>query len=197
MRVIILLFLFFVSVYGAPGSDCTSDPSQCTEADFTYDNNKVQCAYNSYDLKHSPWREAISNGTSAIFRETCGMGYSCTVVAREAALVFVSRQVDVGNDKDTVSTVTTAVVVDSIPAGAIREAAVIYFDREYCEFQAWAWIVIGVIGLAVLVACGAFGYIIYKKFKEAKEFEDISKAGLIEAPNIEELLMRGRKQRIF
>ena len=195
MRVIILLFLFFASVYAAPGSDCTSDPTQCTEADFDYDKNDVQCAYTNYDLKHPPWRDAISNGTSAIFRETCSLGYGCQVVAREKSLVYVGRQVTVGNDKDTVSSATTVVVVESIPAGAVHDAAVIYFNREYCEFQLWAWFVIGVVGLGVLVLCGIVGHFFYKKFKEASEFEDVAKAGLIQNPVPSGF--RTRKRRIF
>ena len=194
MRVIILLILFFASVYAAPGSDCTSDPSQCTVDDFEYEKNDAQCAYTNYDLKHPPWRDAISNGTSAIFRETCGLGYGCQIVAREKSLVYVGRQVSVGNNKDSVSAVTTVVVVASIPAGAVHDAAVIYFNREYCEFQLWAWFIIGVLGLGVLVGCGAVGYFFYKKFKEADELEDIAKAGLIQQPVIG---FRTRKRRIF
>ena len=194
MRVIVLLFLFFVTVYAAPGSDCTSDPSKCTEEDFTYDKNDVQCAYTNYDLKHPPWRDAISNGTSAIFREECGLGYLCTVVEREKSLVYVGKQVNVGNNKDTVTAATTVVVVASIPAGAIREAAVAYFNREYCEFQVWSWIVIGVLALGVLIGCGAFGYTIYKKFKEAKVYEDLGSAGFISTSPKE---VKSRKRRIF
>ena len=195
MRVIILLFLFFASVYAAPGSDCTSDPSKCTVEDFVYDKNDVQCAYTNYDLKHPPWRDAISNGTSAIFREECALGWMCTIFPREKSLVYVGRQVDVGNNKDTVSTATTVVVVPSIPAGAVHDAAVEYFNREYCEFQVWSWIVIGVVALGVIIGCGAFGYTIYKKFKEAKELEDFEKAGLIEDPT--EKQYRSRRRRIF
>ena len=193
MRVIILLFLFFASVYAAPGSDCTSDPSQCTEEDFTYDKNDVQCAYTNYDLKHPPWRDAIPNGTSAIFREECGLGYACTIVPREKSLVYVGKQVNVGNNKDTVSTATPVVVVASIPAGAIREAAVAYFNREYCEFQMWAWIVIGVLALGVLICVGAVGYTVYKKIKEADNYEELAKAGFIDTnPKF-----KSRKRRIF
>jgi hypothetical protein len=195
MRVIILLFLFFVSVYAAPGSDCTSDPSKCTVEDFVYDKNLVQCAYNNYDLKHPPWRDAISNGTSALFREECGLGYACTIVGREKSLVFVGRKVVVGNNKDTLSVASTVVVVESIPAGAIREAAVEYFNREYCEFQTWSWIVIGVLALGVVIGCGAFGYTIYKKFKEAKDLENLEKSGFIAAP--EGVGLRTRRRRIF
>jgi len=195
MRVIILLFLFFASVYAAPGSDCTSDPSKCTEEDFDYDKNKVQCAYNTYDLKHPPWRDAISNGTSALFRETCGLGYGCTIFTREKSLVFTGRQVTVGNNKDTVTTATAVSVVSSIPAGAIHDAAVMYFNREYCEFGWWAWLIIGVLGLGFIVLCGAVGYVFYKKFKEAKELEQFEKAGFIEAPP--GVGFRTRKRRIF
>ena len=194
MRVIVLLFLFFASVYAAPGSDCTSDPSQCTEEDFTYDKNDVQCAYTNYDLKHPPWRDAIPNGTSAIFREECGLGYACTIVPREKSLVYVGKQVNVGNNKDTVTAATPVVVVQSIPAGAVHDAAVEYFNREYCEFQVWSWIVIGVLALGVLVGCGAFGYTIYKKFKEAKVYEDLGSAGFISTSPKE---VKSRKRRIF
>ena len=195
MRVIILLFLFFASVYAAPGSDCTSDPSKCTVEDFVYDKNDVQCAYTNYDLKHPPWRDAISNGTSAIFREECALGWMCTIFPREKSLVYVGRQVDVGNNKDTVSTATTVVVVPSIPAGAAHDAAVEYFNREYCEFQVWSWIVIGVVALGVIIGCGAFGYTIYKKFKEADELENFEKAGFIAGPD--DKGFRTRRRRIF
>ena len=195
MRVIILLFLFFVSVYAAPGSDCTSDPSKCTVEDFVYDKNLEQRAYNSYDLKHPPWRDAISNGTSALFREECGLGYACTIVGREKSLVYVGRKVVVGNNKDTLSVATSVIVVASIPAGPIRDAAVEYFNREYCEFQVYSWIVIGVLALGVVIGCGAFGYTIYKKFKEAKDLEDMEKAGFIAAP--EGVGLRTRRRRIF
>ena len=195
MRVIILLFLFFASVYAAPGSDCTSDPSKCTVEDFVYDKNDVQCAYNNYDLKHPPWRDAISNGTSALFREECSLGWACTIVAREKSLVYVGRQVTIGNNEDTVSTATDVVVVPSIPAGAVKDAAIEYFNREYCEFQVWAWIVIGVVGLLVIIGCGAFGYTIYKKFKEAKDLENMEKAGFIAGPD--DKGFRTRRRRIF
>ena len=194
MRVIVLLFLFFVTVYAAPGSDCTSDPSQCTEEDFTYDKNLVQCAYTNYDLKYPPWRDAISNGTSAIFREECDLGYACTIFPREKSLVYLGRKVTVGNNADTITVANSVVVVNSIPEGAIREAALEYFNREYCEFQVYSWIVLGVIALGVIVGCGAFGYTIYKKFKEAKVYEDLGSAGFISTSPTK---VKSRKRRIF
>jgi len=55
--------------------------------------------------------------------------------------------------------------------------------------------VIGVLALGILIGCGAFGYTIYKKFKEAKDLEAFEKAGFIEAPNLKGF--KTRKRRIF
>ena len=175
---LILLLSLVAADEDGPSSECKSNPADCTVDDFKYKVTEAQCLYTNYDRRFEPWKLPI-NGT---FREDCPFWFACTPFPRDKNILEYVRDVKIGNDKDTVSSIKQhAMVYDTVPE-AVRAHAVLYYDRDTCQVGLVTIIILVVAAVLVCAGC-AYGVSEFAdRLNKANKMEELIEYGIVDEP---------------